>query len=131
MKEEIKEFIKNLFTSRMFILGLLFVIAAGILIVRIFNLQIVNGDYYLDNFQLKIIRERSISSTRGNIYDRNGNLLAYNELAYSIVIEDIFDDEEDKNAAMNEVILNLCKIIEKIHFIRIFLSITPLHKVRN
>ena len=97
----------------MFILGLLFAVGAGILIVRIFNLQIVNGDYYLDNFQLKIIRERSISSTRGNIYDRNGNLLAYNELAYSIVIEDIFDDEDDKNAAMNDVILRLCDLIEK------------------
>lgn len=36
----------------------------------------------------KFVKERTLSSTRGNIYDRNGNLLAYNELAYSITIED-------------------------------------------
>ncbi len=113
MMQELKEFFKNLISSRMFILGLLFIAGAAVLISRIFYLQIVKGDYYQDNFQLKIIRERSISAARGNIYDRNGNLLAYNELAYSVVIEDIFDDEADKNAAMNDCILKLADIIEK------------------
>ncbi len=113
MPEDFKEFLKNLFTSRLFYLGIFFIIAATVLLVRIFDLQIVKGDYYLDNFQLKIIRERSINAARGNIYDRNGNILAYNELSYNIVIEDIFDDEEDKNAAMNQTLLSLCDIIEK------------------
>ena len=113
MFAEVKEFLKNLISSRVFILGILFLVGGGVLISRIFYLQIVNGAYYQDNFQLKIIRERSISATRGNIYDRNGNLLAYNELAYSVVIEDIFDDEQDKNAAMNDVILRLSDLIEK------------------
>ena len=110
--QTVKEFLKNLFSSRLFVLGILFIVFAGVLISRVFYLQIVNGDYYLDNFQLKIIRERSISAARGNIYDRNGNLLAYNELAYSVVIEDIFDDESNKNAAMNDVILRLVELIE-------------------
>ena len=113
MRDKIKGFLHGLVTSRMFVLGILFTAGAFVLLGRIFTLQIVRGEYYLDNFQLKIIRERSIASTRGNIYDRNGNILAYNELAYSVVIEDIFDDEEDKNAAMNDVILKLCDIIEK------------------
>ncbi len=113
MWSKIGEFLKNLLSSRMFVLGLIFVAGAVVLLGRIFNLQIVNGEYYLDNFQLKIIRERSIPSTRGNIYDRNGNILAYNELAYSVVIEDIFDDEDDKNAALNSVILKLAEILEK------------------
>ena len=63
---------------------------AGILIYRVFSLQIVHGQTYLDDFQLKIEKERSIASARGNIYDRNGNLLAYNELAYSVTIEDVY-----------------------------------------
>ena len=113
MWTKIGEFFKNLVSSRMFILGIVFIAGALVLIGRIFNLQIVNGEYYLDNFQLKIIRERSIPSTRGNIYDRNGNILAYNELAYSVVIEDIFDDENDKNTAINTVILTLDDILEK------------------
>ena len=113
MFEDVKDFLKSVFSSRMFILGILFVLGAIVLLSRIFYLQIANGDYYQDNFQLKIIRERSISAARGNIYDRNGNLLAYNELAYSVVIEDIFDDEQDKNAAINDVILRLSDLIER------------------
>ena len=27
--------------------------------------------------------------TRGNIYDHNGNLLAYNQLAYAVAIQDL------------------------------------------
>ena len=66
-------------------------IVAGILIYRVFSLQIVNGQTYLDDFQLKIEKERSLASARGNIYDKNGNLLAYNELAYSVTIEDVYE----------------------------------------
>ena len=35
-----------------------------------------------------IQKERITSGTRGNIFDRNGKLLAYNELSYSVTIED-------------------------------------------
>lgn len=50
----------------------------------------------------------SLQSTRGNIYDRNGVLLATNELSYSVVMEDtaIPDDE------YNDIINKLIKIIE-------------------
>ena len=60
------------------------------LLYRIFDLQIVNGESYLNNFKLKIKKERSIASTRGKIYDRDGEVLAYNELAYSVTIEDVY-----------------------------------------
>ncbi len=113
MKEKIQEFFHNLITSRVLVLGIVIATLAGVLIARLFTLQIVNGEYYQENFQLKIIRKRSIASTRGNIYDRNGNLLGYNELAYSIVIEDIFDDENNKNQAMNDVIMTLSDLLEK------------------
>ena len=57
---------------------------SGILVSRLFLLQIVEGESYLNNFKLKIRKERTISSTRGKIYDRNGELLAYNELAVEL-----------------------------------------------
>ena len=77
MKEKIKEFLHNLITSRVLVLGIVILLLAGVLIARLFTLQIVKGEYYQENFQLKTIRKRSIASTRGNIYDRNGNLLGY------------------------------------------------------
>ena len=87
------------------------------LISRVFYLQIVNGEKYLDDFKLQIQKTQEIKATRGNIYDRNGNLLAYNELAFSVTIEDTGDfdiySNEKKNEKMNKNILDLLNILEK------------------
>lgn len=93
-------------------LVLLIVALCSTLIYRVFGLQIVNGEEYLNNFQLKIKKERSISSTRGNIYDRNGNLLAYNELSFSVTIEDVYESGKNKNANLNATIYEVIKILE-------------------
>ena len=77
---DLKDRFINLVTSRLFVLIICIFLMGATLIYRIFDLQIVNGESYLNNFKLKIKKERSIPSTRGNIYDRNGELLAYNEL---------------------------------------------------
>lgn len=53
-----------------------FAVLAGILIHRVFTLQIIEGETYLNSFELKTKKERSIDAVRGNIYDRNGVLLA-------------------------------------------------------
>lgn len=82
------------------------------MIYRLFQLQIVNGEAYLANFKLKIKKERTIASTRGCIYDRNGNLLAYNELAYSIIIEDVYETGSNRNKNINETVFELIKIVD-------------------
>ena len=85
----------------------------GILLYRCFVLQIINGQDYLDNFMLEQEKVRDIMPTRGNIYDCNGNLLAYNELAYSINIEDTFETSSTKDKKLNELVFTLIKLIEK------------------
>ena len=62
------------------------VLLAGILITRLFVLQIVRGADYQENYDLTVEKDETIAATRGNIYDCNGKLLAYNELAYAITI---------------------------------------------
>ena len=113
MFDELKDKLISILTSRMTVFALLFILFGGILIYRCFDLQIVHGQEYLDEFVLETEKTRSIASTRGNIFDRNGNLLAYNELAYSVKIEDVFESGSGKNARMNEVVCNLIKMIEK------------------
>ncbi len=113
MLKKIRENLFNVITSRLFVLFLVFIAMAAVLIYRLFYLQIVNGETYLNNFQLKIQKERITEGTRGNIYDRNGNLLAYNELAYSVVIEDVYESGSSKNAALNETLYKLIYMIEK------------------
>ena len=57
-----------------------------IFVLRLFNLQILNGNSYV--LQAESNRTETISDTapRGIIYDRNGTILARNIASYSIVI---------------------------------------------
>ena len=108
-----KESIITVISSRLFVLLIAFILLCSTLVYRLFDLQIVKGEDYLNNFQLKIVRERSLPSTRGNIYDCNGNLLAYNELAYNITLEDVYESGSEKNANINDTIYRLIKLIEQ------------------
>ena len=112
MFEELRENIINFITSRLTLLTFLFAGLAAVLIYRCFDLQIVHGEEYLNDFVLSTEKTRDISSARGNIMDRNGYVLAYNELAYSVKIEDVYEST-NKNARMNETIYRLIKMIEK------------------
>ena len=107
MFENFKENFINMITSRVFVLILVIACIAGVMINRIFDLQIVHGEEYLDSFEMKIRKERTIKGSRGCIYDRNGNLLAYNELAYSITIEDVYESGRFKN--LNLKVRRVCK----------------------
>ncbi len=112
MFRNIKENLINLIVSRMFVLMAAFLAMGIILVHRVFVLQIVRGEEYLNQFRLQIRKERSIPSTRGNIRDVNGNLLAYNELAYSVTIEDVYESGNTKNERLNTTIYKLIRIIE-------------------
>lgn len=109
---KLREGLFNLITSRLLLLFVIFVGMAVILIYRLFDLQIVNGESYLNNFRLMIQKEKVIEGTRGKIYDRNGNLLAYNELAYSVTIEDVYESGSSKNEQLNTTLYRLIHMIE-------------------
>ncbi len=108
-----KENFINMVTSRLIVLVLVLFGMGGYLIYTIFQLQIVNGEDYYNNFQLKITKDRTLPATRGNILDRDGNLLAYNELAYSVTIEDVYESGRKKNARLNDTICRLIHMIEE------------------
>lgn len=80
--------------------------------IQAFYLQVINGEVYLDAFKLKIKKEKTIAAARGNIYDRKGNLLAYNELANSVTIEDVYKSGSGKHKAINNTLNTLIDIIE-------------------
>ena len=113
MFDELKDHIISIITSRLTILTLVFCILAGVLVYRCFDLQIVHGEEYLEDFILQTEKTRDIPSTRGNIFDRNGELLAYNELAYSVKIEDVFESGSSKNRNLNETVYRLIQLVEK------------------
>lgn len=116
MFNRIKEWIMEIIKSRLFVTVIAFCVLFAILIQRVFYLQIVKGQYYLDNYKLQIRKTREVPGTRGNIYDRNGELLAYNELAYSVTIEDNGDYSsmtlKEKNKIVNETVEEVIDIVE-------------------
>lgn len=113
MFRNIRDALGNIIKSRTFILSVVFVVLFGILLQRVFYLQIVKGNEYQDSFSLKTKREVSLTSTRGDIYDRNGEVLAYSELSYSVTIEDngTYPNIRTKNAQLNQTIYRLIKLI--------------------
>ncbi len=115
MFEHIKEGLRLFFKSRLAVAALVMLLLFSALLWRIFSLQIVNGKEYQENYTLTIVKERTLNSTRGNIYDRNGNLLAYNELSYSVTIEDngTYSSTRVKNASLNTEIAQLITALEK------------------
>ena len=112
MFEKIKEVFRRVVNSRLIVLILAFCVLFAVLVNRLFYLQIVKGDYYLNNYKLKIQKTRELSGTRGNIYDRNGNLLAYNELAYSVTFEDNIASGSKKNDTINGILKKVIEIVE-------------------
>lgn len=110
--EKIKEVFRRVVNSRLIVLILAFCVLFAVLVNRLFYLQIVKGDYYLNNYKLKIQKTRELSGTRGNIYDRNGNLLAYNELAYSVTFEDNIASGSKKNDTVNGILKKVIEIVE-------------------
>lgn len=111
MLDSILEKIKGFFSSRLLPISIVYIALFFVLIHRIFTLQIVEGDVTTETTVLKNTQTREIKSTRGNIYDRNGVLLAYNELSYSVVIED--NSSVSSNEERNTIIYNLIKLIEQ------------------
>lgn len=102
----------NSTNGRVTVLLLVLFLLSSLLTGRLFYLQIINGEETLEEFTLKIQKERTIGSTRGKIYDRNGVLLAYNELAYNVTIEDVYESGTEKNRNINETLLKVIDIIE-------------------
>ena len=110
---EIKD---RIFTDRLKVVQGIMLIFGVILIGRLFVLQIVRGKSYQENYNYLTEKTETVDATRGNIYDRNGNLLAYSELAHAVTIEDKFSNysTKEKNKILNQMLydiiynINLC-----------------------
>ena len=100
------DFIKKIITSRLFALAVLFTVMFTGLIGTLFRMQILEGNQYQDEYMQMTEQTVTTPGIRGNIYDRNGYPLAYNELAYSVTIQDLGDypRPEDRNAMIYRLV---------------------------
>ena len=98
LKDEKEEY--QLFRSRAIVAGLAVLFFLSIIGARLFYLQIVNHDHLTQLAQENYQKRIPIPPVRGQIYDRNGIVLADNKIEYVLeVVRDIAKDM-DKNIAI-------------------------------
>ena len=110
--ESVKKIFSKFFGNRIVVLGFFLMPLIAVLVIRLFQLQIVRGSEYYENYVNTTRKEVSIPALRGNIYDRNGVLLAGNRVVYSVTLT----DEEyysKKDGSYNEMLLRLIRILER------------------
>ncbi len=114
MDQRLKKKLKKLRLDRYAILAILFIVMSAALINRLYRLQIIDGEDYRNNFNMQTTRTRTIRSTRGNIYDRNGNVLASNELSYSLTLEDSgsYETNRSRDLALNGIAYRIDQILK-------------------
>lgn len=97
--------------SRLTLIGLVFGAMFLFLTVRLYQLQIVHGKEYLNDYLQMTRKEIVTPGYRGMICDRNGNVLAGNELAYIVTVQDNgqYRDSAEKNA----MLLRLIRILNR------------------
>ena len=76
----------KVFRSRIVIASIFMIAMAFLLIYRLYNLQIINHNYYTEEALGNQLQILPIPPIRGDILDRNGKVLATNELSYSLTI---------------------------------------------
>ena len=73
----------------------------------LFKMQIIDTQYYKEQSESKIYSTETISASRGNICDRNGQLLVTNETVYTIR----FSRALLPTQSQDSIILSLCSLL--------------------
>ena len=110
----------KIFSSRMLMAFLFIFIITSVLILRLYNLQISNHDYYAEEALGNQMRTLPITPTRGKIFDRNGQIIATNQLSYRLTLT----PEKTKNIAKTLLSLKQLNFIDED-------DIKRFHKNRN
>ena len=73
------------YSNRQFIIGGFFCFIGIIFVIRLFSIQVLD-DTFKTSSENNVIRKQTEYPGRGLIYDRNGELLVYNEAAYDLMV---------------------------------------------
>lgn len=92
----------NIVSTFVYIIGI-------ILLIQLFNLQIVHGEEYREQSNTRLTRESTLEAARGNILDQSGNKLASTTLGYSLELYKTKIDTE----TLNNTLLKITQILEK------------------
>ncbi|MBR3721076.1 MAG: penicillin-binding protein 2 [Clostridia bacterium] len=91
------------------ILSMFVYIVGIILLIQLFNLQIIKGEEYRNQSNTRLTRESVLKAARGNILDRKGYPIVSNTMGFRL---DLYKTKVD-NQTLNRTILNIVNVLEK------------------
>ena len=80
-----------------------------ILIVQLFNLQIIHGTEYREQSNTRLTRESPLKAARGNILDRSGNILVSSSQKFDLELY----KSKINTKTLNDTILKIVNVLEK------------------
>ena len=92
----------NILSAIVYIIGI-------VLLIALFNLQIVHGEEYRETSNTRLTREKAITATRGNILDSTGNKLVATTMLYNVEIYKTKIETE----TLNQTLLLVAKTLEE------------------
>ncbi len=96
-------------TKRALVIGVIVAILAVVCTIRLYDLQIVNGESYRLRADSNSVRTYTVKAPRGEMFDRNGNPIVENRVGYSIQLSDVdLSDEE-----LNDNIIELVRLLRE------------------
>ena len=92
----------NIVTVFTYIIGI-------VLIIQLFNLQIIHGAEYREQSNTRLTRESVLEAARGEILDRSGNTLVTSTQKFNL---ELYKSKIDTNT-LNDTILKIVNVLEK------------------
>lgn len=86
MRRYLEHFL-DLCKNRIFVMLCGVIVLFTIIVLRLFSLQIIHGEYYDESITASVSKTLPVAASRGNIYDRYGRPLAINTVAYCVQVD--------------------------------------------
>ena len=90
------------------ILSVIVYIIGVVILIKLFDMQIINGQKYREESNTRLSREAKIEAARGSILDRSGNTLVNTDMSFSLEMYKTKVNDE----LLNDSILLMTTILE-------------------
>lgn len=104
----------NTYDNRKFVIGGLFGTILIIFLIRLFSIQVID-DSYKTSSENNVLRKEVDYPSRGLVYDRNNELIVYNEAAYDLMITPNQLEEIDTNLLCNILKIDTVNLVKRIN----------------
>ena len=92
----------NIVSAMVYLIGI-------VLLIQLFNLQIVKGKDYREQSNTRLSRESTLKAARGDILDQSGNVLATTKSGYVLKLYKTKIDE----ITLNKTLLKIANVLEQ------------------